>query len=70
VKSAVIVGASGQDGSYLNELLASRGYAITGIARGGDTDILKRDQVVALIERVKPDEVYYLAAFHHSAEDK
>jgi GDPmannose 4,6-dehydratase len=70
VKSAVIVGAGGQDGFYLSELLAKRGYAVTGLTRQSATDILKRADIFALLERLKPDEVYYLAAFHHSAEDK
>jgi GDPmannose 4,6-dehydratase len=70
VKSAVIVGAGGQDGFYLSELLTRQGCAVTGLTRGGDTDILKRDDVFALLKRLQPDEVYYLAAFHHSAEDK
>jgi GDPmannose 4,6-dehydratase len=70
VKSAVIVGAGGQDGSYLTELLTQRGCTVTGLTRGSGPDILQRDAVFALMERVQPDEVYYLAAFHHSAEDK
>ena len=70
MKSAVIVGAGGQDGFYLSELLARQGCAVTALTRGGDTDILKRDDVFALLQRLQPDEVYYLAAFHHSAEDK
>jgi GDPmannose 4,6-dehydratase len=70
VKNAVIVGAGGQDGFYLSELLTRRGYAVTGLTRGADMDILKRDDVFALLKRIQPDEVYYLAAFHHSAEDK
>jgi GDPmannose 4,6-dehydratase len=70
VKSAVIVGAKGQDGSYLSELLTQRGCSVTELTRGSGPDILKRDDVFALIERVQPDEVYYLAAFHHSSEDK
>lgn len=70
MKTALIVGAGGQDGFYLTELLQRQGSAVIGLNRGGDTDILKRDQVFALMKRVKPDECYYLAAFHHSAEDK
>ncbi len=70
MKSAVIVGAGGQDGFYLSELLARQGCAVTALTRGGGPDILKRDDVFALLKRVQPDEVYYLAAFHHSAEDK
>ena len=69
MKTAVIVGAGGQDGFYLTELLQKRNYAVTGLTRDGGTDVLKRDDVFALMERVKPDECYYLAAFHHSSED-
>lgn len=70
MKTAVIAGAGGQDGFYLTQLLQRRNYSITGLTRGGDTDILNRADVFALMERVKPDECYYLAAFHHSSEDK
>jgi GDPmannose 4,6-dehydratase len=70
VKTAVIVGAGGQDGFYLTQLLQQRNYSVTGLNRGGNTDILKRGEVFALMERLKPHECYYLAAFHHSSEDK
>jgi GDPmannose 4,6-dehydratase len=70
VKTAVIVGAGGQDGFYLTELLRERAYAVTAVTRESGPNILKRDDVFALIERTKPDECYYLAAFHHSSEDK
>jgi GDPmannose 4,6-dehydratase len=33
-------------------------------------DISHAGEVTDLIRRMKPDEVYYLAAFHHSSEDK
>ena len=32
-RRALILGAAGQDGSYLAELLAARGYAVTGLVR-------------------------------------
>src|SRR5437660_1775362 len=32
-KSALIVGITGQDGSYLSELLLSKGYTVHGIVR-------------------------------------
>lgn len=70
MKTAIIVGANGQDGYYLSELLKARGDTVYGLTRGGETDILSRDDVFALMKRVQPGEVYYLAAFHHSAEDK
>ena len=70
MKTAVIVGAGGQDGFYLTQLLEERSYAVTGLTRAGGTNILKREDVFTLMERLKPDECYYLAAFHHSSEDK
>ena len=35
-KSALISGITGQDGSYLAELLLGKGYAVTGVTRGGE----------------------------------
>lgn len=79
MKTALLVGAGGQDGTLLIELLRRRGYRVVGIdsrqpsALEGvfweQTDILNKDQVVSLVGRVRPAECYYLAAFHHSAED-
>jgi len=79
VKKAVIVGSEGQDGRLLYELLARKGYGLVGISRGAlrsnisgwrnPVDISKGQAVLDLIEKLKPDEVYYLAAFHHSAQD-
>jgi GDPmannose 4,6-dehydratase len=34
LKTALITGVTGQDGSYLAELLASKGYRVVGIVRG------------------------------------
>src|SRR5690349_14422839 len=33
---ALITGITGQDGSFLAELLLEKGYAVTGLARGGE----------------------------------
>ena len=33
-RRALVIGAAGQDGSYLCELLVEKGYAVTGIVRG------------------------------------
>ncbi|MFP5492682.1 MAG: GDP-mannose 4,6-dehydratase [Bacteriovoracia bacterium] len=66
-KKAVIVGVGGQDGSYLSELLVSKGYQIVGI-RKGELDLAKADSVIRFVADHMPDEVYYLAAHHHSSE--
>ena len=39
---ALISGVTGQDGSYLSELLLSKGYAVHGIVRRGSTINTKR----------------------------
>jgi GDPmannose 4,6-dehydratase len=79
MKKAVIVGCNGQDGRLLEENLSRRDYRITGIDRPssqppGDgrhltLDILDFHAVSDLIRTVAPDEIYYLAAFHHAAEN-
>lgn len=79
MKSALIVGSSGQDGQLLLRRLEAENYRVIGIARGsthaappGDftkVDILDAPQVRAVVAQTLPDEIYYLAAFHHSSED-
>lgn len=79
-KTALITGVTGQDGSYLAELLLSQGYRVVGMTRRTSTDVHERIQHIfddiefvsgdlldqtsmsTIIERVKPDEVYNLAA--------
>ena len=78
MSDALVIGHTGQDGSYLFDLLADRGYVVTGISREtsrttmasevAPVDILQRNQVEALIAARPFQEIYYLAAFHHSAE--
>jgi GDPmannose 4,6-dehydratase len=58
---AIVTGAAGQDGSYLTELLSSRGYEVSGVDRG-DVDLLDGAALVALLRDVEPLEIYNLAA--------
>jgi len=89
-KVAFITGITGQDGSYLAELLLSKGYDVHGLIRRASTfntariDHLYEDphdkgvklflhygdlsdgvRLVTLLNEVKPDEVYNLAAQSH-----
>jgi GDPmannose 4,6-dehydratase len=77
---ALITGITGQDGSYLAELLLEKGYEVFGMVRRSSTenferiehirdritfgmaDLLDQLSVISLIEEVKPDELYNLAA--------
>ena len=58
---AIVTGASGQDGSYLTELLSGRGYEVRGVDRG-DVDLLDRAAVADLVRGVEPREIYNLAS--------
>lgn len=77
MKKALITGALGQDGSYLAELLLSKGYEVHGISRGivgleqchyvaGVTyhvaDMRDAVSLETTFRKVWPDEVYNLAA--------
>ena len=89
-KVALITGITGQDGSYLAELLLSKGYVVHGIIRRASTfntsriDHLYKDphkkgvklflhhgdmndssNLNRILEKVKPDEIYNLAAQSH-----
>lgn len=90
IKKALITGITGQDGSYLAELLLEKGYEVHGIIRRASTfntsriDHLYRDpherdnqlflhygdltdasNISRLLESLKPDEIYNLAAQSH-----
>ena len=60
MKVALITGANGQDGSYLRELLQSKGYIVKCINRGDDI----RECVLDCIE-YSQIEIYNLAAQSH-----
>jgi GDPmannose 4,6-dehydratase len=89
-RTALITGITGQDGSYLAELLLDKGYTVHGIIRRASTfttsridhlyqdphapetrlflhygDLTDASRVAGLLERVRPDEVYNLAAQSH-----
>ena len=90
MKKALITGITGQDGSYLAELLLSKGYEVHGIIRRASTfnteridqlyqdphingvklflhygDIADSTNLIKLLYRVQPDEIYHLAAQSH-----
>lgn len=66
-KRALIIGIAGQDGTLLRELLARQAYEVTGLRRD-DLDILDAAKVREWLRTNVQDEVYYLAAYHHSSE--
>jgi GDPmannose 4,6-dehydratase len=74
-RRALITGASGQDGSYLIELLLGHDYEVHAQSRRAQppeqrakeprwhaADIAEPDALSALIEAVMPDEIYNLAS--------
>ena len=63
----MIVGSNGQDGQLLSTHLRSMNYDVVGVSRTTH-DIANPAQVEELVRSAKPDEIYYLAAHHHSAE--
>lgn len=92
MKRALITGITGQDGSYLSELLLAKGYEVHGIIRRASTfntdridhlyvdphtpnasirlhygDLADGTGLRRIMEQVRPDEVYNLAAQSHVA---
>ncbi len=85
MKTALITGVTGQDGSYLAELLLEKGYDVHGIIRRSSVDFRERIahlegherfhlhyadlgdsmSIVHVISKVRPDEIYNLAAQSH-----
>lgn len=68
-RRAIIVGSKGQDGRLLSDLLRNKGYELILVSRG-DPDILSGLDVSNLVSGTNPDEIYFLAAHHHSSEDE
>ena len=91
-KTALITGITGQDGSYLAELLLKKGYEVHGIKRRSSTfntsridklyqdpheknqkfflhygDLIDSTNILKIIEKVQPDEIYNLGAQSHVA---
>ena len=80
IKTALITGITGQDGSYLAELLLSKGYRVAGVVRRSSTenferishladkielvqaDLLDQYSLIEALQKVRPQEVYNLAA--------
>lgn len=85
MKIALITGITGQDGSFLAELLVEKGYEVHGIIRRAsisntsridhllekkvitlhDVDLTDTSSLIRIINLVKPDEIYNLAAQSH-----
>ncbi|MEA2528013.1 MAG: GDPmannose 4,6-dehydratase [Thermomicrobiales bacterium] len=91
-KKALITGITGQDGSYLAELLLAKGYEVHGVMRRSSSfstgriehlyhdphergvpltlhygDLADSSNLLHLILRIRPDEVYNLGAQSHVA---
>lgn len=87
-KKALITGITGQDGSYLTELLLEKGYQVYGLQRRGSmpntyrvdhlyeninysnfeltyADLADSSNLVRVINKIKPDEIYNLGAMSH-----
>lgn len=94
MKTALITGITGQDGSFLAELLLEKGYEVHGILRRSSSfntgriehlyfdewvrdmkrrrlvnlhygDMTDSSSLIRIIQQVKPDEIYNLAAQSH-----
>lgn len=81
-RTALITGAAGQDGRLLIAHLLSNGYQVVGIVRPGtailptppglrliEFNLLEPGLFEKLIPQLKPDEIYHLGAYHHSAQE-
>ena len=85
MKKALIFGVTGQDGSYLSEILLEKGYEVHGVKRRSSSyntsrvdpiynnkrfklhygDVTDSLNVTSLVQSIKPDEIYNLAAQSH-----
>jgi GDPmannose 4,6-dehydratase len=73
---AIIIGANGQDGFYLTQLLTAKNIQVTGISRSGNfltTDISDFSAIKKVISQHQPQYIFHLAAnsttSHHALFD-
>jgi GDPmannose 4,6-dehydratase len=80
VNSALILGVNGQDGSYIAEELLTRGHKVTGVGRQTTSrwvdshrfryvtlDIADQRALDGLLDALRPQLIYHLAASHGPA---
>ena len=79
MKKAIIVGYTGQDGAYLSQLLTKKKYELFGVS---SKSVSKNNYGIKAMDvrgnvpsgrhsaKIKPDEVYFLAAVHQSSVDR
>lgn len=60
MKTAIISGISGQDGTYLAKLLADKNYIVIGLIRHKQTNIIKRLSFLGIQNKVKLVEINLL----------
>lgn len=70
LKKALIIGASGQDGQLLKDLLEKKQYKVVELHSKSKIQTTSFEDIANFIKENIFDEIYYLAAFHHSSEDK
>lgn len=79
-KTAIIIWSNWQDWKLLSSFLEKKDYNIVWISKEDiysnnipletkKCNILNSNEVFELLNIVKPDELYYLAAYHHSSQD-
>jgi GDPmannose 4,6-dehydratase len=78
MSGSIVLGANGQDGSYLCESLAATGQRVLGTGRQADyakplpngdfrylqVDLTDREALSALLSEEHPDHIYHVAAVH------
>ena len=51
MSNALITGITGQDGSYLAELLLAKGYSVHGVVRRSSTEAFSVSDICAITSR-------------------
>lgn len=64
---AAIIGSGGQDGRLLSSRLEQLGYSVVGVGRD-NLDITDPAAVDGFVRHTAADEIYFLAAHHHSSQ--
>jgi GDPmannose 4,6-dehydratase len=83
IKTALVIGSEGQDGTLLKRFLHHHGYGVYGLGRTSNADqaylkeylqfdLYSSDYSIlrSFVKQKQPSEIYYVAAFHHSSQEQ
>lgn len=72
MKTAIIIGHTGQDGIYLSRILQVEGFKVYGVSKSSNDyncNIIDYNSVSILVDRIKPQYIFHLGAVSKTSHE-